>query len=264
MRKKILFTTLFVLFAWVSFARMQGDDNADAGAPVVVVGTETVLLTSEINHVDYRISVALPPSYNDSEGTYPVLYVLDPQVSFLTVTEATRFMSIMGQLPELIIVGVGYPTEDIEEMNARRQNDYYSAQAPFLRFIEEELLPLIEAEYRIDATDQGLIGYSYGGQFAYHVLLNRTELFKRYLIIDAPANALMPYLMRDDADFRQQFAELDVKLVMTATGEETISAAIQTRDYEGLDATGISLGNVTHEAALHLSLAAGIMALYAA
>ena len=51
----------------------------------------------------------------------------------------------------------------------------------FLAFIEHELFPLVEKEYRVDTSDRGLIGSSYGGLFAAWTMVNRPELFQRYI-----------------------------------------------------------------------------------
>jgi hypothetical protein len=73
---------------------------------------------------------------------------------------------------------------------------------------------------------------------------------------------MMPYLMRDDDDFRSGFAGREVKLFLSVQGTEMLSAAFQNRAYDGLEVIGLSLGSATHEQALHLSLPTGILATY--
>jgi enterochelin esterase-like enzyme len=76
--------------------------------PILLGNTQERGLESAIVGDTYRLSVALPLSYFTATGrTYPVLYVLDPHLSFGTVTDVVRVAAIGGELPELIVVGVG-------------------------------------------------------------------------------------------------------------------------------------------------------------
>ncbi len=71
----------------------------------------------------------------------------------------------------------------------------------FLAFIEHELFPLVEKEYRVDTTNRGFIGSSYGGLFAAWTMVNRPELFQRYIMAS-------PALYWDDYLFFKQEEEL--------------------------------------------------------
>jgi enterochelin esterase-like enzyme len=265
MRKALIFISLGLLLVGVSPAQTQ-----DTGLPAVVVpNTQTIDLTSTTNGHEYQILVALPDSYNASERAYPTLYVLDPHIAFLTVTETTRLLAWAHELPEIIVVGIGYPTADINEVFPLRERDYHHTRGrdAFITFISDELFPLIESTYRADSTDRGLIGFSYGGEFVFHTLITQPEMFNRYITIDAAmgsiANELVPVFMSHDEDFARGLAGRDVRLFISSVGDEVISTALQARDYEGLTITGLSLGNVTHAATAHLSIPAAIMAIYA-
>jgi predicted alpha/beta superfamily hydrolase len=50
----------------------------------------------------------------------------------------------------------------------------------FLQFIEKELIPYMENNYRIDSNDRGLLGYSLGGLFSAWVLSKKPEIFRKY------------------------------------------------------------------------------------
>ena len=59
---------------------------------------------------EYQISVALPHGYQDSDAIYPVLFVLDANGQFGTVTETVRALALIEQsIPQVIVVGIGYP-----------------------------------------------------------------------------------------------------------------------------------------------------------
>jgi predicted alpha/beta superfamily hydrolase len=263
MRTVIIFTVLFLLMVGVPTALVQDNSSADDNHPSLVIpDTQSIALTSVTNGHDYLLWVALPSSYDESEQSYPVLYLLDPNISFLSVVEFVRWLNIVRQLPELIVVGIGYPTDDLGEITNLRGRDYNRAQDEFLEFISEDLITLIDSTYRTDTTDRALVGFSYGGDFVFHTLVNRPELFNRLIAIDSSAADLWPILGRDDDSFRESLAGLDIKLFNAAAGTEYLSRVIQLKAYDGLEVTGHSLGDITHAATLHMSLPAGIIAVY--
>lgn len=263
MKKSVVVTILFLFIIGVSVVSAQAVSGMDTNQPpVVVADTQSIMLTSTTRERDYRIWVALPSSYNMSELSYPVLYLLDPQVSFLTVVEIVRWLGYWSELPELIVVGIGYPTDDLAEIARLREQDYYRSSDDFLEFISKELIHFIDSTYRTDSKDRALVGFSYGGDFVFHTLLNRPELFNRYLTIDSGIVEILPYLTRRSEEFREKFDGLDVKLFIAMRGTERLSTDIEALKVEGLKAAGLSLGNITHAAALHTSLPAGIVAIY--
>jgi predicted alpha/beta superfamily hydrolase len=51
----------------------------------------------------------------------------------------------------------------------------------YLDFFERELIPRVEAAYRVDPGDRTLAGHSYGGLFSLYAFARRPGLFNRYL-----------------------------------------------------------------------------------
>ena len=87
-------TPLFIIFALVLLVagacsdapgtregpeRREGRDRPPLAT---IVGTEVHTLSSTVRRRDYRISVALPLSYGETDAEYPVIYVLDADFSF--------------------------------------------------------------------------------------------------------------------------------------------------------------------------------------
>ncbi len=163
---------------------------------------------SAVNGEEYQISVALPYGYSSSTETYPVLFVLDANGQFGTVTETTRALGLIEQsIPQVIVVGIGYPVGVYWNAIARRELDLsptqdlaYEADAAanwparfprpagtggapdFLRFIAEELIPLIDLNYRVSIDDRAIYGYSMGGLFVLYALFRQPSLFRRYIV----------------------------------------------------------------------------------
>lgn len=156
------------------------------------------IISEEVGDTFY-IYIRVPKNYSLSNNTYPVLYLLDGDISFNMATSIIRYMQYGSYLPDLIIVGIGYGTMMSDEEKNFRERDYsisHIDQLPisgkgenFLKFIKNELIPFVEKEYRIN-SDRILSGFSLGGLFTIYTLLNEPKLFKSYI-------AGSPYLYKD-------------------------------------------------------------------
>ena len=182
---------------------------------VTIPATEQRLLHAPTINQDYVISVALPYHYQEGlDKTYPVIYVLDANWYFGMVVDMVRSMNtrvtFCNELPDAIIVGIGYPngetlTEKHSQVCQRRLRDFtptrdeglevwHRSEFPidelilsggadhFLAFIKTQVLPLIEAHYRADASQRYLLGHSLGGLFALHTVFSDPTLFQGYVI----------------------------------------------------------------------------------
>ena len=79
-----------------------------------IPATQARVVRSAVANNDYQISVALPFHYEErSDEVWPVIYVLDGNIHFNMVVDMVRFMNIRvnicNELPDAIIVGIGYP-----------------------------------------------------------------------------------------------------------------------------------------------------------
>lgn len=161
--------------------------------------TELKTIISEEVGDTFYIYIRVPKNYSSSNNTYPVLFLLDGDISFNMATSIIRYMQYGSYLPDLIIVGIGYGTMMSDAEKNFRERDYsisHIDQLPisgkgenFLKFIKNELIPFVEKEYRIN-SNRILNGFSLGGLFTIYTLLNEPELFKSYI-------AGSPYLFKD-------------------------------------------------------------------
>src|SRR3569833_1859196 len=137
-------------------------------------------LPSKISGRTYRIYVSRPNG-PPPKGGWPVVYVLDGDISFSTVASQNSLRPAVHKNSALV-VGIGYP--DATAAMSLRTRDFTpsvpSATVPvgagneparaennggadqFHRFMIEELRPALAAAYSINATDQTLMGYSLG------------------------------------------------------------------------------------------------------
>jgi pimeloyl-ACP methyl ester carboxylesterase len=103
-----------------------------------------------------------------------------------------------------VVVGIGYVTDDPMELLTLRTRDLtpptplsaiphrpglpptkredYGGSEDFYRFLMEELLPAIAADYPLNTEDKTLYGHSWGGLFALGVLLKHPRSFRNFVI----------------------------------------------------------------------------------
>jgi predicted alpha/beta superfamily hydrolase len=159
------------------------------------LGTQ-YFLKSEILTEDRPIIISLPLGYNVNNGNYPVLYLLDGLQNIKHQVGTVELLTESGIIPPVIIVGIESldRTRDLTPSNAG-QNVYggtgnagipQSGGAPrFLQFIESELIPFVESNFRTHPY-RILEGHSLGGLFSTYVLMDKPELFDAF-IVQSPA-----------------------------------------------------------------------------
>jgi uncharacterized protein len=260
-------------------------------------GTEVRTITAQSNKQEYRISVALPSSYAaHPERSYPTIYLPDAYFYFGMVTELTRVMVLCGEFPETIVVGIGYPmheplAEVTKEVRRLRTRDLTPVPDPaealdgepgggapaFLTFIQSELIPLMEREYRTDAAARVLAGHSGGGLFALYALFHQPDLFAGYSVA-SPALALgdkqSEVTFADEAAFAGSHTSLPVKLYLGIGDREDpdptnsdfysdfyqLVERLESRSYQGLSLTKHIAENCNHCASTAPTFQAGLQA----
>lgn len=175
----------------------------------------------------YRIH--LPESYAHSpRKRYPVVYVLDGSSQDVHTAASAELMARIGVMPEAIVVGIPNTSgegrnRDYTPPGMRQDTD--EADSPdgqadrFLAFLQQELIPKIEREFRTNG-ERVLAGNSRGGLFVVYALTAEPALFRAYI-----ANS--PALWRDDAamvhrldGFLRGHRELRTTLFLSLGGAE--------------------------------------------
>lgn len=252
---------------------------------VTISNTEQYIISSKIVSDEFKISVSLPKGYNESTKSYPVLYLLDANIFFGMVTDTVRLLQYGNEVPELIVVGIGYPNES--EHLVLRNRDYlptYNDMSEksggankFLAFIIDELMPDIEKKYRINVNDSVLAGDSYSGLFALYTIFNKPELFRGYIIGS-------PSIYWDDRiifDYENKYAQKSNKLdakVFLSVGEleaiyepefarmvgnvEKLAEVLNSRNYSGLELTTHIFDDETHQSVIPATMSRGLRIVY--
>jgi predicted alpha/beta superfamily hydrolase len=167
--------------------------------------------------------VRTPPGYDTNDQHYPVLYMTDGD-TYITHTAATiqllAFRS--GRVPEMIVVGIINTdrTRDLTPTKSKVPSEEAGGGGGdnFLKFIETELIPAVEKNYRT-VPFRILAGHSFGGLLALHCCVTKTDLFNAYI-------ASSPSLQWDNQvevakldEFLKGRQELNRTLILTLANE---------------------------------------------
>lgn len=151
----------------------------------IVIGN-SFKIKSQILKEERQYLVHLPASYENDQfyiqKSYPVLFLLDGTTHFHLVSGLVGNMSAEEneQIPEMIIVAI-VNTDRTRDLTPDKVNQN-GGSAAFLQFLQDELLPQIEKQYRI-LPYRILAGHSLAGLFVIESFLKQSA-FNSYLAID--------------------------------------------------------------------------------
>ncbi len=174
--------------------------------------------SSAVLNQSRRYMVSLPERYHSDQRHYPTIYVIDSDFQFQHTSALVTNLSRMGKIPPMIVIGVAnqgqkdyiYHTTWPSENN----NEYGGAQS-FYNYIEQELVPLINKNYRTN-SQQALAGYSLGGLFTTYVMMQKNTSFNAFLAMSPSAwfdnHAITTKLPLQLSKNKQAFAPLFISV----------------------------------------------------
>ena len=166
MRKILSLCIMFLISINFIFAQSQVFDN--------------LKMDSEILNMERKYAVYLPPDYDTSSRSYPVLYLLhglgDDQTGWIQFGEVKKIADnsiLNGDATPMIIVMPDANTGRIGYFNIPSKNWMYED------FFFNELMPYVESKYRIksDKRFRAISGLSMGGGGTLTYALHRPDLF---------------------------------------------------------------------------------------
>ncbi|MES1215229.1 MAG: alpha/beta hydrolase-fold protein [Bacteroidota bacterium] len=183
---------IFTLTFFTTFLFAQNTPKQTTTHKPFVLGVIDEIQSKELG--EKRIlNIYLPEGYNPGDTTkYPVIYLLDGSADedFIHIVGLVQFNSFewIKQVPKSIVVGIAtvdrrrdftFPTT-IEADKKRFPTTGHSDK--FISFIEKELQPYIELNYKTTVS-KTIIGQSLGGLVAAEILLKKPTLFNKYIIV---------------------------------------------------------------------------------
>jgi predicted alpha/beta superfamily hydrolase len=233
-----------------------------------VIGDKISFESKVLN--ERKTIVVIPPyNYKDRPGEkFPVVYVLDPGNNlFATFGIVNYYSDMLKIMPRMIIVGI---------VSGDREKDYLpkpskeqptgGGSAKFLRFIQSELVTLIDSTYPA-SSDRCIIGHSAGGLFALYALENQPELFNSFICID-------PSLWYDDQSctrempgFLKKNPNMKKSIFISLSNEKEMGVfpfleVLEKHAPEGLKWDYVHYKNETHNSLGFKSICAGFEMIY--
>ena len=156
-------------------------------------------MKSEILNSERKFAIYLPPDYESSSRSYPVLYLLhgsgDDQTGWVQFGEVLRITDEAirtGKATAMIIV--------MPDANTGQRGYYNDIDGDwnYEDFFFDELMPYVEGQYRIkkEKRYRAISGLSMGGGGSFMYALHRPELFSSA----APMSAYVGPLTKEDLE----------------------------------------------------------------
>ena len=181
---------------------------------------------------DYQVGIWFPFSYAHSTTRYPVLYVLDGDYAFGLAVGVMPTLIGAGEAPEVIVVGIAYDgLRDWSEHALLREQDFCPSDLgqpscvpkalPLSAFLQHELFPLVERDYRGLPEDRALFGFSAGGLYALQTLFVQPGLLRRCVAASCTWPGADDYLMKGEGANAAGTPDSEIDLFLAVGGRET-------------------------------------------
>src|SRR5690554_6269765 len=179
------------------------------------------------------INVWLPEDYNTSDLSYPVLYMPDGgiQEDFPHIANTLSELIKAQKIPPYILVGIEN-TQRRKDLTPPTQVEKDKEIAPivggsakFRAFIENELIPYVNSNYRT-TDEKGIIGESLAGLFVTETLMVQPELFDFYIAFDPSLWWNDKYLLKNSEEFLTEFTHESKRFWFAGSGAKDISKSI--------------------------------------
>lgn len=175
---RVLIHLIIVIF-FINGGQHLFSQNADD-----IVIAKKIRIQSTVLNEERTIFVSTPSGYHQSTSAYPVLYVLDGSENAIHFASGLVSALSAGALcPQMIIVAIAN-TDRFRDMTPtpydRDPNRASGGADKFLQFMETELFPFIEKEYRT-VPYRIIKGHSASGMLATHAFLSHNHMFNSYI-----------------------------------------------------------------------------------
>lgn len=179
-----LLILLFTLLLSIISSPLSAQDNG-----VAIVEGYAYHHQSKVMAEQRRYQVALPERYFASNRQYPTLYVVDGDFQFQHVSATVHHLTRMGKIAPMIVVGIANqgPTDYLYATTwPDKSDEAFGGAVTFHRYITNELVPLIDKQYRTN-NKRALSGYSLGGLFTLFSMTQADTPFNAFVAMSPSA-----------------------------------------------------------------------------
>jgi uncharacterized protein len=218
--------------------------TAPTREPVALADTESWEVVAENTGRIYPVWVSLPASYRDGDRQYPVVFVTDALYSFPLVRSIRNLLGQKGRnVEDFILVGLP-PQKGLTSLRSRSRDytpsnpllrpradtstytaETYGESATYRDFIERQVFPLIERNYRADMNRKVFAGHSLGGLFGSFVLLTKPTMFQTYILSSPSLWFDQHEILKYERTWAKEHRDLPAKVMLYAGSFEAIRPA---------------------------------------
>lgn len=274
----------FLLLSVLGASSFVSSVSANQIPPFGYPAYETKNVHANSNNKDYELYIQLPKSYPDTKKNYPLIIVNDTSFAFPITNGA---MSLMGGavVEEAIVVGISYSKGDDRMLS--RTRDYTPSHAPvdsngqsspsrlasghakeYVDFIEGQVIPLLQKNYRVDSKKKVFVGHSYGGLLGTYILFKKPHLFTDYIIGSPSLGYDNRIMFNIEKAFSTSHSSLPVNVAMFVGSLEgqmvpdllAMEKQLRSRNYEGLKLRVEVMQGESHHSVFPGLLSKGLMA----
>ena len=185
-----------------------------------------ITVHSEILKEDRILEIHLPKDYEESDKSYPVLYLLDSYYNFSHAVGSVEYLRLNRLIPDMIVVGIRNTNRnrdlspDSPELSLEEKERMGTPGEAhnFLAFLQKELIPHVEKTYKA-APYRVIVGHSRGGLFNVYTFFKQPKLFDAYLTISPSLWYPNELISRKFEDVFNNPSELSATFYMTLANE---------------------------------------------
>jgi predicted alpha/beta superfamily hydrolase len=246
-----------------------------------IIDTKTIHFTFNSKNVkdSFDIYISLPDNYEQTDSGFHTVYYMDAN---LKSGKATR-TAILGfrqrhQAINAIFVGIGH-FRNYRELRRRdmitpsvpsatddslmADSKYYGHSEEFYQFIQSELIPYIESNYRCK-KERSWMGHSLGGLFAFYCLFKKEPIFKNYAALSPALWINESNIYHFEKNYSRYSERLDHTVYLCVGGKETMNKilncsrrmrdTLELRQYKGLNFIYREFEGESHNSEVPLAL----------
>ena len=173
------------------------------------------------------------------------------------------------------MVGIGYDTDVFGDIVTNHYQDMDPGGPNYPKFTDffiNELIPFIEASYRVDPSDRTLIGFSMAGLGSLTMMFEYPDSFNKIVTISPSLYRNQRNIFIVEEDFAAVSKELPVRLYLSVGELEQdlaynmvanlveLSSALEARDYSGFSLTTEIIEGENHYSVIPFSISKGLRA----
>ncbi|ACB76320.1 alpha/beta hydrolase [Opitutus terrae] len=206
---------------------------AEAPAAYSIPGSQVRNLpVNSVSGRAYQLLIGLPGNYDkDTTKRYPVVFVTDGYWDFAKLTSIHGGLVYDHAAPEFITVGLSYVGEKLNYGDLRwwelspvvgggKGPEESGHAADFLKILENEIVPFVEREYRVDSAHRALAGASLGGLFTLYAMYTTPDFFSGYIAATPAIAYTNDWLLGYEEEFAKAGKKLNTRLFVSVGEKE--------------------------------------------